>query len=81
MVFRLLMRHTVITHSNEDNKIEWQPIETAPKDGTRVLLVIDHGEWGDKVWTGLWADGWIISYGKTSNKPTHWMPLPVPPSN
>lgn len=57
----------------------WMPIETAPKDGTRVLLVIDHGEWGDKIWTGLWANGWMVSYGKTSNPPTHWMPLPAEP--
>ena len=61
--------------------MEWQPIETAPKDGTRVLLVIDHGEWGDKVWTGLWADGWIVSYGKTTNEPTHWMLLPEAPND
>ena len=57
----------------------WMPIETAPKDGTRVLLVIDHGQWGDKVWTGLWADGWSVSYGKPLNSPTHWMPLPAAP--
>lgn len=59
--------------------VGWQPIETAPKDGTRVLLVINHGEWGDAVWTGLWADGWMVSYGKAQANPTHWMPLPPPP--
>lgn len=59
---------------------KWCPIETAPKDGTRVLLCIDHGEWGDKVWTGMWAAGWMISYGKARTEPTHWMQLPTPPS-
>jgi hypothetical protein len=59
---------------------EWQPIETAPKDGTRLLLIIDHGEHGDKIWTGLWADGWAVSYGKPENAPTHWKPLPQPPA-
>ena len=59
---------------------DWQPIETAPKDGEkRLLLVVDHGEWGDKVWMGLWADGWVLSYGKAINEPTHWMPLPEAP--
>jgi hypothetical protein len=60
--------------------LEWQPIETAPKDGTIVLLVIDHGKWGEKVWTGLWDDGWMVIYGKARNAPTHWMPLPAPPA-
>lgn len=59
--------------------MEWQPIETAPKSGERILLVIDHGPHGDKVWTGLWAGDWIVSYGKAQSHPTHWMPLPEPP--
>ena len=33
---------------------EWQPIETAPKDGTRVLLFpqycVAHWEFGDENW-------------------------------
>ena len=56
----------------------WKPIETAPKDGTRLLLDIDHDDYGDRVWTGLWADGWMVSYGKAKKEPTHWMPLPAP---
>lgn len=59
--------------------MNWQPIETAPRDGERILLVINHGPHGDKIWTGLWADGWIVSYGKAEKQPTHWMPLPEPP--
>ena len=36
------------------SKIEWQPIETVPRDGTKVLLVQD--EW---VEIGYWrADEW-----------------------
>jgi hypothetical protein len=54
----------------------WQPIETAPKDGT-VLLV--HGERGVELgWCVLSRWYW---HGRNSvtEQPTHWMPLPEPP--
>jgi hypothetical protein len=69
----------------------WQPIETAPRDGTPIL-----------VWPVKGADGiipyvvlpfthtnagvvfvtWIEAAGEvwaTFNDVTHWMPLPEPP--
>lgn len=73
--------------------MEWQPIETAPKDGTQVLLC--DGMWGP--WVGWWGthDGapdnwWFVDLAlpKTPDNlnswvvghgPTHWMPLPDPP--
>ncbi|MGI9292383.1 MAG: DUF551 domain-containing protein [Pseudomonadales bacterium] len=61
---------------------DWQPIETAPKDGTWVLL--GGCEFGYIIQTARWYDwgvqGW--EWGDYSNrgfKPTHWMPLPEPP--
>lgn len=61
--------------------MDWQPIETAPKDGTVILigahLGIDIGLWAD------WLNGWIDeaqSGYHDPNWPTHWMPLPNPPS-
>jgi hypothetical protein len=71
---------------------EWHPIETAPKDGTNILvykqfqrhLWLDHGYdhyieiayWDDKH-DGGW---WINAFAPPSNKdPTHWMPLPESP--
>jgi hypothetical protein len=59
---------------------EWQPIETAPKDGTDLLLwwpywskIPVHGYWS----LGEWASLSAISEG---DGPTHWMPLPAPPT-
>ena len=69
---------------------QWQPIETAPKDGTNIILF---GE--GKVTVGGWvsaedqgaepgeeyliAAGWW-SIDLADNNPTHWMPLPDPPA-
>lgn len=56
----------------------WQPIETAPEDGTEVLvfrknfLVQPIGT--DKMNR---YKRWVYSDDK--HPPTHWMPLPAPP--
>lgn len=66
----------------------WQPIETAPRDGTPILCfrpdALGHGfsdQSGiDVLW---WEDGsWTYDGdGRISiDPPTHWMPLPAPPS-
>jgi len=65
---------------------DWQPIETAPVDGTIVQLwVPDHNTvttgWFCKD-TGLWPhDEAFSEEGEPCNVglPTHWMPLPTPP--
>lgn len=62
---------------------EWQPIETAPKDGTNVLLVNRKGNMA----AGMFMDGaWWLRGGNHPNiffnghhGPTHWMPLPKAP--
>jgi len=64
----------------------WQPIETAPKDGTEIIALVSgrpyfvswttHGTQHAEPW---WRDR--EAYGLT--EPTHWIPLPVlaaPPS-
>lgn len=64
--------------------MEWQPIETAPKDGTAILL---WPCWSDEiVYAGKWYDGkvknaWVTQWGNQAlpGKITHWMPLPEPP--
>lgn len=62
--------------------MEWQPIETAPKDGTPVLLYatprMEVGYWNVAV-TDVGITGWYPSmYWR---RPTHWMPLPEPPED
>ena len=70
---------------------EWQPIETAPKDGTRVILGNKYG-----VWMGEFCDTYqaghepqspwqsvLLNHDRISKQrsyfPTHWMPLPAAP--
>ena len=55
---------------------EWQPLATAPRDGTRVLLFV--APYGPS--TGHYDRGWC--YHSVLNKaahPTHWMSLRPPP--
>ena len=65
----------------------WQPIETAPKDGT-VVLCWDEFKECDLMWYGIiqqWNEpkdilGWMYVATNTECYPTHWMPLPKPPT-
>lgn len=54
----------------------WQPIETAPMDGTRVLLATPSGRIADGSFHARY-DIWAWPYVMVN--PTHWMPLPEPP--
>lgn len=67
---------------------EWQPIETAPKDGTDILIYCkDTHEmfvafYATQIETG--QQDWIIARAKDGTcfvlkSPTHWMPLPPQP--
>ena len=64
----------------------WQPIETAPKDGTWILLLHENhstptvGRWIDTPTVGRWIDGGWFSDDGLKWPSTHWMPLPPPPS-
>ena len=75
-----------------------KPIETAPKDGTWILLIggydVDAGDYfhmpavvafwepmskySDGAWRYcFWEGDWRSEYCN----PTHWMPLPEPPTS
>jgi hypothetical protein len=73
---------------------QWKPIESAPKDGTVVLLFLP--DCNRKINIGQFRDTGDVEYGKVIRErkywmvdgwftvgadpvPTHWMPLPEPP--
>lgn len=54
---------------------DWQPIETAPKDGTRIIVRLNE-EW--EVAAGEYHDGvWLDDFGMDMN-PMNWIPMPAP---
>jgi len=60
----------------------WQPIETAPKDGRRVLVMWEY--WSSEPFVayfkhGRW-NGEVALSECSDDGPTHWMPLPSPPT-
>jgi hypothetical protein len=65
--------------------MNWQPIETAPKDGTRIL-VSDYqmgvviAKWCETCWMN--GAGWLVYDDRSDtisvDEPSHWMPLPDP---
>ena len=65
---------------------KWQPIETAPRDGTVILATWIVNKRRGK-WTiqpvifscGVWLHAWDEDEDLPL-EPTHWMPLPEPPT-
>jgi Protein of unknown function (DUF551) len=64
----------------------WQPIDTAPRDGTRILLYDRYEREQDFArFVGAWGDSpvgyWFAIPGAYRKRPTHWQPLPAPPKD
>lgn len=66
--------------------MEWRPIETAPKDGTPVILYVDdiciEGYWGVVDYDEINRPLCFWTYAGNAElyeNPTHWMPLPAGP--
>jgi hypothetical protein len=55
----------------------WQPISTAPRDGTSVLFCCPPYRAYEGCWWVDWDD-WRAADG-TAIRPTHWHPLPSAP--
>lgn len=65
--------------------MQWQPIETAPKDGDEILAWNPYGavvaSW--QKWPNTAGGYWSTGCGCENDravKVTHWMPLPEPPN-
>lgn len=62
---------------------QWQPIETAPKDGTKILIfaegVVTEAHYDIDYWKPIWLDVHGCGCcGGDNPKPTHWAPLQKP---
>lgn len=63
----------------------WRPIETAPKDGTRLLFCYASPKMNADalpVLSGHWSrlsDCWFSTITDDKINPTHWQPLPSAP--
>lgn len=72
---------------------DWEPIETAPKDGTLIDIwvkwwvpekdIFTGARWPDVSWSkGEFtnsAETWRSRHDRFVGKMTHWMPAPKPP--
>jgi hypothetical protein len=62
------------------DEMDWRPIETAPKDGTRILIATPlDGVMSSEFFGGLWQNIPWRREGAARGQPTHWMPLPPAP--
>jgi len=67
-------------HGGKANHADWQPISTAPMDGTRII-VYDKGSWIYDI-DIVSVDMQDFKSGGTGfYRATKWMPLPPPPSD
>ena len=75
------LRTELAVSREREARMQWQPIETAPTDGARILLC---GK-GGKIADGYYGqpDGFAnpkqFVWPYIHANPTHWMPLPTPP--
>jgi len=72
---------------------EWQPIETAPRDGREILVFFRNKGVRQVSWQDPWGENpdhalWCVDDDKHGPYPlrgysagadTHWQPLPEPP--
>lgn len=69
----------------------WQPIETAPRDGTSILILyngcaieacwecVEYGDWESWSESVYWWSS-ELNCLDDGDEPTHWMPLPAAPA-
>lgn len=84
------LRAELAASRRREARMQWQPIDTAPRDGSYVLVSNGHGVWVAR-FKDVYQSGWKppmpwqsmmlnhdhIPSAKRSGSPTHWMPLPA----
>lgn len=71
--------------SESRERVDWQPIETAPKDGSPVDLWRNGERLIDFSWRSGPVSGWTKEHGYPrvttilTAQPSHWMPALAPP--
>lgn len=81
------VRQSIAEVIEELSASPWQPIATAPKDGTRILAfgIRDSGPIYEVTWWRRAEDSkGYIGWGEFNMQywpPTHWMPLPDAPTS
>ena len=70
-----------INGSDEEEMTDWQPIETAPKDGTEILVFNGNSIWLVETEYEMYPkdNGCGCCSHSIHDEVTHWMPLPEPP--
>jgi Protein of unknown function (DUF551) len=77
-----------MTPSPATSEQQWQPIETAPKDGTVIWTLWNgvNNKTGEPSryynaahFDNEGGDWWDTGGDYVIDEPTHWMPLPEPP--
>lgn len=60
-----------------EHETQWHTMETAPKDGTEVLVFSNIGLMVSFYFKGMWREK--ANMLGLRKDPTHWMPLPKAP--
>lgn len=77
-----------MTTTTSDIAAGWQPMATAPKDGTPILAFSPDDDFRDVtgmdvIWWEAVEECWFFGMSdeyEPMNSATHWMPLPAAPS-
>ena len=88
-LFRPDQNHSHALSAKSAPRGEWRTIDSAPKDGTSILLFcpgeggINVGHWSESLWVDQ-GGAWIIYEARSDTivlNPSHWQSLPPPPSD